>query len=45
LWARIVLVLMTGPVMIGGAAIRRKARLALDEADAAAAATNAGSTA
>lgn len=36
LWARIVLVLTTAPAMLGGAAIRRKARLALDEIDAAA---------
>jgi ABC-type uncharacterized transport system permease subunit len=35
LWARIVLVLTTAPIMIGGAAIRRKARVALDEIDAA----------
>lgn len=45
LWARIALVLTTAPIMIGGAAIRRKARLALDDADAAAANTNAGGTA
>lgn len=35
-WARIVLVLTTAPAMLVGAAVRRKARLALDEMDAAA---------
>ncbi len=31
IWARVVLVLTTGPAVLAGAAIRRKARLALDE--------------
>ncbi len=43
-WARIALVLTTAPIMVGGAAIRRKARLAIDEMGATSeAATGANS--